>query len=94
MKNLLPYLKNKYIITLILAFIWLVFFESQDLISQYNSLQQQKELIREREAQKKKVAEIKQALQELNNPNTLEKFAREKYYFKKDNEDLFVIIKK
>ena len=28
------------------------------------------------------------------NPKNLEKFAREKYLMKKDNEDIFVIVKK
>ena len=29
----------------------------------------------------------------LNDPKSLEKFAREKYFMRKDNEDVFVIVK-
>ncbi|RYE50654.1 MAG: septum formation initiator family protein, partial [Sphingobacteriales bacterium] len=42
----------------------------------------------------KEIAQVKKDLNELNtNLNTAEKFAREKYFMKKDNEDVFVIIR-
>lgn len=43
-------------------------------------------------AQKKnQIEDLKIALSELENINSLEKFAREKYFFKKDDEDLFIL---
>jgi len=72
----------------------LAFFEGQDLLSQYKSLSKKRELVRERKAKEEKIKQIKHSLNELNNPKTLEKYAREKYYFKRDNEDLFVIVRK
>jgi cell division protein FtsB len=40
----------------------------------------------------KQIADTKQELDLLKtNPETLEKYAREKYMMKKDNEDLFII---
>jgi cell division protein FtsB len=51
-----------------------------------NKLEEQKEFF---------IQEIKQTKEEqqelLSSPEKLEKFAREKYYMKKDNEDLFII---
>ncbi len=39
------------------------------------------------------IKQIRADLKELKtNPKTLEKFAREKYLMKKDNEELFVIV--
>lgn len=40
---------------------------------------------------KDEIKDLKVALDELEDLNSLEKFAREKYYFKKDNEDLFIL---
>jgi len=38
-----------------------------------------------------KLKETKSTLEKLNNPKELERFAREKKMFKKDDEDIFVI---
>ena len=40
---------------------------------------------------KKQIEDLKVALNELEDINSLEKFAREKYFFKKDDEDLFIL---
>ena len=40
---------------------------------------------------KKQIVDLKIALDELEDINSLEKFAREKYFFKKDDEDLFIL---
>jgi len=48
----------------------------------------------EKDFYEKETAQVKKDLDELNtNLNTAEKFAREKYYMKKDNEDVFVIVR-
>lgn len=36
------------------------------------------------------IEELKYKLKELDNLRTLEKYARENHYFKKDDEDLFI----
>ena len=40
---------------------------------------------------KKQIEDLKISLNELENINSLEKFAREKYFFKRDDEDLFIL---
>ena len=40
---------------------------------------------------KKQIVDLKIALNELEDITSLEKFAREKYFFKKDDEDLFIL---
>lgn len=42
------------------------------------------------EKKQAKIDELKIALSDLDDPRTLEKYAREHHYFKKDNEDLFI----
>jgi cell division protein FtsB len=63
-----------------------------DLFSQYQYYQQLHKLKQERDFYQKETAKVTEELNELSSdPKALEKFAREKYLMKKDNEDVFVI---
>ena len=90
-----PFLKNRYAITGILFSIWMLFFDQHDLISQ---IQLQRELNQYEEDKEYYREQIKKTEQDLNelltNEDNLEKFAREKYLMKKDNEEVFVIVNK
>ena len=86
-------LKNKYLIAGIAFITWMLFFDRNDLMSQYEYRQQLNKLEAEKEFY---TAESEKAVKDLTELTTdrgkLEKFAREKYLMKKDNEDVFVII--
>jgi cell division protein FtsB len=72
----------------------MVFFDRNDLFSQYEYHQQVSKLEQERDFYQKETAKVHQDLDELNsNKQKLEKFAREKYLMKRYNEDVFVIVK-
>jgi len=95
MKRLLLRLNNKYLITLLIFAVWMFFFDRNDMISQYTYSTKVKKLEQERDFYLQQTAEVKKDLTALDsNKNTLEKFAREKYFMKKDNEDIFVVVKK
>ncbi|MDB5019035.1 MAG: septum formation initiator [Pedobacter sp.] len=78
-----------------LAFVvWMLFFDKNDMLSQYEFRSEVNKLEAEKEFYETETAHVKKDLTELTtNLNTAEKFAREKYYMKKDNEDVFVIVK-
>ena len=64
------------------------------MLSQYEYRGEVNKLQAEKEFYEKEIATVKKDLNELStNLNTAEKFAREKYLMKKDNEDVFVIIR-
>jgi cell division protein FtsB len=72
----------------------MVFFDRNDLFSQWEYHQQVNKLKQERDFYQKETNKVHQDLDELtSNKEKLEKFAREKYLMKKDNEDVFVIVK-
>lgn len=74
--------------------IWMFFFDKNDIIAQYEFKSQVDMLQEEKDFYVKEIETVKKDLNELNsNFNTAEKFAREKYFMKKDNEDVFVIVK-
>jgi cell division protein FtsB len=94
MKRLLNLFRNKYFVVSLAFLVWMVFFDRNDLFSQYQYHHQLSKLKQERDFYQKETAKVNKDLEELtSNKEELEKFAREKYLMKKDNEDVFVIVK-
>ena len=70
----------------------MIFFDNNDIFSQYQYRQQLAKLEQERDFYQTETTKIKKDFAELSTDKTkLEKFGREKYFMKKDNEDLFII---
>ena len=91
--NLLPKpLRNKYLILLLLFIFWVVFLDDYNLINQHKIKNNVDDLKKQKEFY---ISEIKNDSVELfklkNNSEEQEKFAREKFLMKKDNEDVFII---
>ncbi|MGB4776258.1 MAG: septum formation initiator family protein [Daejeonella sp.] len=94
MKRLFSLLSNKYFLASASFLVWMLFFDRNDFMSQYEYHSQLTKLKAEKEFYTLETAKAITDLKELTtNPKTLEKFAREKYLMKKDNEDVFVIVK-
>ena len=74
--------------------LWVALFDRNDLFSQLELRKQVKQLEAEKKYYMTEVEKNKKDLNALlNDPKSLEKFAREKYFMRKDNEDVFVIVK-
>ena len=90
-----PWVRNRYVITSFCFIVWMLFFDQYDLISQ---IQERRTLQSLEEDKKYYIDEIKKAQQDLDelvtNTQKLEKFAREKYLMKMDDEEVFVIVEK
>ncbi|MFY0624774.1 MAG: septum formation initiator family protein [Reichenbachiella sp.] len=85
--------RNFYMISSVAFLVWMTFFDSNDIYSQFQLSSKLSELEDEKAYYIDKIEEVKadrEAL--LNNEDLLEQFAREKYYLKKDNEDVFVVV--
>ena len=92
---LLKILKNKYFLTTVAIIAWLLFFDKNDVFTQWDLIQKCKKLEKEREYYITEIQNNKFSLTELQtNKKSLETFAREKYLMKKDNEDVFVFVTK
>ncbi|MBS1620854.1 MAG: septum formation initiator family protein [Bacteroidetes bacterium] len=86
------WLKNKYLVSFSVFTAVLLFFDKNDLFTQWGRHQELKELQQSKEYYKSQIAIEQKELEDLkNDPATLEKYAREKYLMKRDNEDLFLI---
>ena len=98
MKNLknirIPaFMKNRYFISIMVFLVWLTFFDKNDFVTQYTYRKQLNELNKDKAYYTEEIAKNKKELFELMSDSVqLEKFAREKYLMKKDNEEIFVIV--
>ena len=71
----------------------MLFFDSNNVFYRFSIASEVSELEESRDIYKKQIADLNRQRTELfGNQINLEKFAREKYMMKKDNEDLFVVI--
>lgn len=94
MKRLLELLRNKYFLAVVAFAVWMLFFDKNDMLSQYEYRSELNKLQQEKDFYTKETASVKKDLKELESDlKTAEKFAREKYFMKKDNEEVFVIVK-
>ena len=93
-KIIVPVVLNKYFISIVAVIVWVTFFDKDDLLSQYQLRQKLRQLRTERNYYHSEIEKSKNDMNELRtNPANLEKFAREKYQMKKDNEEIFLIVK-
>ena len=92
MLKLRRFFANKYLITGIAFALWMLFFDRNDIILQLKRVRELKKLQESEKVMDKQITNTKQELSLLKtDPETLEKYAREMYLMKKDNEDLFII---
>jgi len=86
-------LRNKYLIALTVFFVWLMVFDRNSLIDRVKYIKTLNGFEDERQFYNQRIEEDSKRLEELKtNKENLEKFAREQFFMKKKNEDVFVIV--
>ena len=89
-----PFVFNKYFLASSLFAVWMLFFDRNDVFTQLDRKADLREIEQSKEYFSKKIAEGKKFSSDMrSNTDAVEKFAREKYLMKRDNEDLFLIQK-
>ena len=84
-------LKNKYLLTLIGFAVWMLFVDRNDFITQISRYTKLSELKNSSSYYDQKIEGAKTELEKRkHDPSAYERLAREKYYMKRDNEDIFL----
>jgi cell division protein DivIC len=92
LKPLLGYLKNKYVIVILAFSVWMAFFDPKDMGLILSRTSKLKELKTSEKHLKSEILETRKELSLLKtDAGSIEKYAREKFYMKKDNEELFIV---
>jgi cell division protein DivIC len=86
------WLKNKYLISGVIFLVFLVFFDDRDLVSNFRHRQELSNLEQSKAHYQAEISKTRQELRQLQTDAALlEKYAREKYLMKRDNEDIFLV---
>ena len=88
----LKYLKNKYVLTTVIFAIYVLFLDDVDVFTIVRQEIKLNKLEEEKAEVLIKYNSTKSTLDQLDNLESLEKYAREEKMFKKDDEDIFVIV--
>ena len=91
-KLLLLKLKSPFILIGLLFVLWMLFFDSNSYLNHNRLSNDINQLQKDKQHYKKEIKKDSIALEELSSPEGLEKYAREKYHMKKENEEIFLII--
>jgi len=86
-------IRNKYLLVILALGVWLLFFDKNDLFSQWARHAEVKKLENDVQYYKDEIDRNRKEMIELqSNPKSLEKFAREHYLMHRDNEDIFILV--
>ncbi len=84
--------RNKYFVSAVVFVVWISFFDRNDLITQYDRKKELEKLETSKNYYQAEITSTKKELSDLsNNPEVLEKIAREKFFLKRPNEEVFII---
>lgn len=91
-EKILKYVKNYYVTATAFFVIWMLFFDKNNFITQIELKSELEDMREQRDFYKEKTDIVEQERKQLlENEVLLEKFAREKYWMKKETEDIYII---
>lgn len=86
------WLRNKYFISIAVFCAVMLFLDKNDVFTQLNRTRELRNLRQSKQYYTAKIEAERKELEGLkHNPAMLEKYAREKYLMKRDNEEIFII---
>jgi cell division protein FtsB len=83
--------KNIFILILVVFAVWMLFFDANSWLIHHELNTEIENLENEKEYYIKEIEKDKKDLKKLSTDEGLEKFAREEYYMKRDNEEIYII---
>ncbi|MFD0989802.1 septum formation initiator family protein [Mariniflexile jejuense] len=89
--KLLKPFKNIFILILAVFVVWMLFFDANSWLIHHELNNDIDALESEKEYYQKEIEKDNKAIKTLNNKEGLEKFAREEYYMKRENEEIYII---
>ncbi len=92
LRSIFSIFSNRYTFSISAFVVWMLFFDESNFFTQRERRSELQELNRKIDYYQTQVDQTRQELKNLqNDPAMLEKYAREKYFMKRDNEEVFII---
>ncbi|SHG38145.1 Cell division protein FtsB [Flavobacterium segetis] len=90
-KSWFKLVSNKYVWVLLFFFTWILFLDNYSYFDHRILDQQIEDLEDNATYYQQEIKKDKKNIKQLKNSEQIEKYAREKYYMKKDSEDIYII---
>ncbi|MCF6296556.1 MAG: septum formation initiator family protein [Flavobacteriaceae bacterium] len=90
-KKIIKFIGNKYFIVLLFFVIWMLFFDENSYLNHYELNKEIDKLEDANEYFETQIEADSKVINNLKIPDSLEKYAREEYKMKRENEDIFII---
>ncbi len=86
-------MKNKYVLTIFLFAVWILFFDQNNMVDRMKMSGEIRQLEQDEQYYTEQIRKDSTRYHELTtDKDNLEKYAREQFLMKKENEDVFVVI--
>jgi len=82
---------NIYVLVLTVFVVWMLFFDTNSFLIHRELKKEIKKLEKQQQFLRDEIAKDKIIIEKLSDSNELEKFAREQYYLKKKDEEIYLI---
>ena len=89
--KILNLLKKTYVIIIVFFVIWMIFFDTNSVLMHFELNQKIKKLENQKNYYRKEIKKDKASINEIKSDSGIEKYAREKLFMKKENEEIFLI---
>jgi cell division protein DivIC len=90
-KSWFKFLSNKYVWVLLSFLTWMLFLDNYSYFEHRFLNKQIDELENNAAYYQGEIKKDEENIKQLKNPMQIEKYAREKYYMKKDSEDIYIV---
>jgi len=90
-KPIVKFTTNRYVIILAVFIVWMLFFDENSMLNHREFNKEINKLKSEQDYLNNEIKQDKELINKLKSKEELEKFAREEYYMKKENEEIYLI---
>lgn len=90
-KTFIKIITNRYVIILSIFIVWMVVFDENSLLNHREFNKEIDKLNNEKKYYKSQIDQDKELIDKLKDEEELEKFAREEYNMKKEDEEIYLI---
>jgi cell division protein DivIC len=85
------FILNKYVLVSLIFLVWMLFLDNYSYLDHRLLNKEVSELEDNKTYYKDEIKKDNSQIKKLKNPAEIEKYAREKYFMKKDSEDIYII---
>ncbi len=90
-KPIVKFTTNRYVIILAVFIVWMLFFDENSMLNHREFNKEINKLKSEQDYLNNEIEQDKELIDKLKDKEELEKFAREEYHMKKENEEIYLI---